>query len=220
MNLTVVVEPPFEPVTVAQVYEHLRWDGDQEGSPADPTYSLESLVQRNIIAARTYVENVTRRKLVEQTLRLSLSNFPVTYSTWLTARPLSDPLRYIRLPCPPIIELVSVSYFDSANASTAIDASNYYVTDDLELRFATGFSAPTVYDRPDALRITYRAGYLGDGSPGPDSQETYTANIPAPLIQAVLMQAQLLLDRFNEDERRAFERARDDLLRSYVVHRV
>ena len=61
----------------------------------------------------------------------------------------------IRLVCPPVIAVSSVRYYDSANALQTVSASDYYVTDEQvpELRFLATFAAPTVYDRPDAVRI-------------------------------------------------------------------
>jgi uncharacterized phiE125 gp8 family phage protein len=67
MNIITVTPPPFEPVTLAEVYAHLRLE--PEGSPA--THEDDAMLQRQIATARAYVEQATRRALVLQTLRLS-----------------------------------------------------------------------------------------------------------------------------------------------------
>lgn len=210
MNLTVVTEPPVEPVTVAQVYERLRWDGDQEGSPSENIYPLADMILTHIKTARIHVEQLTKRSLVQQTLRLSMGDFPCPYR-WVESR-------RIRLYRPPFISISSVGYFDGDNVLQTVDPADYYVTDGQipELMFASGYAFPTLYARPDALRVQYVTGYPPEGSP----IESYTANIPAALIDAILLDVQLLADRFDEGQREAIERARDSLLRSYVVHSI
>ena len=80
----------------------------------------------------------------------------------------------------------------STNVQTVASA-DYYTTDEEvpELRFVDTFSAPIVYDRPDALRVTYTAGYLGAGSP-PSSQEEYAEHVPSELKDAILVGVQML----------------------------
>lgn len=214
MNITVITPPPFEPVTVAQAYEHLRWDPEEEGSPPETVYPLQGLIERNIATARDYVERATRRALVAQTIRLSSTSFGM-----VSRGRFVDSRCYLELLRPPLLEVLSVDYYDAANVLQPIDASDYYVTDDLvpRLHLVSGYSAPMFYARPDAARVTYRVGYAPEGSP-PATQADYAATVPAALKDAILLQVQILSDRFDKGEREDLERARDNLLLNYRVH--
>ena len=92
MNIITLVEPPVEPVTVAEVYEFLRWDAEEEGSPPAPIFPLQDTISRHITTARIGVEQATRRSLVKQTLRLDRPCWP----------PRCDLLR------PPVVDVVAV----------------------------------------------------------------------------------------------------------------
>ena len=54
MNITTLQEPPFEPVTLADVYRVLKVDAD--GSP--PEHPLDADFLRNITSARRNVESL------------------------------------------------------------------------------------------------------------------------------------------------------------------
>lgn len=218
MNITVVTPPPFQPVSVEEAYLHLRWDEDG-GSPT--TYPLQSLIERNIATATAYVEQFTRRALVEQTIRLSIEGFPNTENTFsreyrsgiFSARPM-----YIELFRPPLVNVVAVEYYDEDNALQTVAASNYFVTDDLvpRLTFVENWNQPQTYNRDDAVRVTYQVGYEPTSSP-PTTQEDYAANIPAGIKDAILLKVQLLCDRFDKDERKDIERSIASLLSSYTI---
>jgi hypothetical protein len=219
MNITVVTPPPFEPVTLAEVYAHLRLD--PEGSPA--THDDDAMLQRQIATARAYVEQATRRALVLQTLRLSASGFAVPDNdqpsrnyAWCVP-PAAGTVR-IPLHRPPLVAVDSVAYYDADNALQTVSADSYYTTDDLvpELRFVASFAVPTVYTRPDALRVTYRAGYEADGSP-PETQEDYAANVPQGLKDAILIGVQMLYDSVTPADLERMERMREAILQPYRV---
>jgi uncharacterized phiE125 gp8 family phage protein len=225
-NIITAVEPPFEPVTVAEAYEHLRWDTETEGSPPAQVYPLETLVSRNIFTARAYVEQVTRRALVQQTLRMVLPSFPYTRrlfssrwggdNEWIT-RPYMIELRR-----PPFRELLSVQYLDKDEVLQTLAPSNYYMDTEsslvAQLWFRDTFDTDIATDqRNDAVRINWVAGYTPNGSP-PTTQEDYAANIPKGIKDAILLQTQLLCDRFDPKERADIERVRDNLLASYTIH--
>jgi uncharacterized phiE125 gp8 family phage protein len=216
MNITIISEPPFEPVTLEQVYTHLRLD--VEGSP--PEHPHDDMLRRHITSARVHVEQMARRSLVLRTLRLSMASFPQSAevtSVMDRARRFKAVER-ILLRQPPFAALGLVQYYDEANALQTLDAANYYTTDEQvpELRFVTAFSAPTVYDRPDAVRVTYSAGYPALGSP-PESQADYAANVPKPLCDAILLGVQLLYDQLDPADREAIERTREALVQPFRV---
>src|SRR5688572_13369598 len=105
MNITVVTPPPFEPVTLAQVYDTLKLDPDIDNgeSPAVYSHPLDAMLRRQITAARQWVEQETGRALIQQTLRLTMEGWPYPYGR---------PLRLYRLP---VLSLSSVSYYDGDN---------------------------------------------------------------------------------------------------------
>lgn len=218
MNITVVTPPPFSPVTLAEAYEHLRWDAEE----ASPTvYPLQSLIERNIETATLFVEQWTRRALVEQTIRLSIRGFPMGDgefgSGWNFGFYNSQP-RYIELLRPPLIAVNSVQYYDEDNVLTEVDEANWFVTDDLvpRLTFIEEWQAPQTYPRDDAVRVTYQVGYEPTASP-PTTQEDYAANVPKGIKDAILLKVQMLADRFDKGEREDYERAISGLLSSYTI---
>lgn len=214
MNITTLQEPPFEPVTLADVYRVLKVDAD--GSP--PEHPLDADFLRNITSARRNVEKLTRRCLIRQTLRLSVDGFPSTCVGWqLGPRWVRVPTS-IRLFRPPLIAVQSVEYFDASNALQTVASADYYTTDEEvpELRFVDTFSAPIVYDRPDALRVTYTAGYLGAGSP-PSSQEEYAEHVPSELKDAILVGVQMLQVSTSPQDFDLLKRMQEALVSGYRV---
>ena len=218
MNIVTVVEPPVEPVSVAEVYEFLRWDAeDFDGVPPEPeSYPLQTTIERNIRTARIWVEQATRRALVQQTLRLQVGAVEHPYLTGFGRIGGWGKPRGIELLRPPVASIVSVGYYDWLNAAQVIDPASYFLADDYVpmLRFVNDWYAPCMYDRPDAFSVTYVAGY----APSLDSPADYTVNIPAPLKDAICLQVQLITDRFDANEKRDIERTRDDLISSFRVH--
>lgn len=212
MNVTVVVPPPFEPLTMAQAYAHLRLD--PEGSPL--AHPEDALVLEAIAAAREHVEGLLNRTLMQCTLRLSAGGFP---GHWDPAARRNIPA--LRLYRPPVLRVSAVQYFDASNVLQTVDAASYYLTDQQvpELRFVTGFNAPAVYDRPDALRVDYVAGYTPEGSP-PATQADYVANLPAVLISAMkLVLGDLYENRESQVPGALYENAAvKALLARHVVH--
>lgn len=211
MNITVITPPPFEPITLQEVYAHLRLDA--QGSP--PEHADDAMIERHIATARTQVEQMTRRALIQQTIRLSVGGFPC--SAGRDAWSGYGPARIV-LHRPPLIRVESVRYFDGDNVAQTVAAADYYVTDDAvpELRFVTGFGVPAVYERGDALRIEYVVGHAPEGSP-PTTQAEYAAAVPKPLKDAVLLGVQLLYDHMSPADRHAIVQARESLVQPYRV---
>lgn len=203
MNIIVVTPPAFEPVTVEEAYQHLRWD-PEPGSPTE--YPLLDLVERNITTAREDAERATRRAFVKQTLRAVFPCF-------------QDRMEMRR---PPFAELVSVEYLDADGLLQTLSSDYYHVdtmSDIVPAVVVDSRNLPVVTaERADAVRITWVAGYPWEGSPGPDSQEDAAAGVPKAIKDAILIGVQLLADRFDAGERAALEAARDALLFSYKVH--
>lgn len=64
----------------------------------------------------------------------------------------------MRLPCPPVVDIVSVKYLDAAGSEISILPSEYEVQGSL-LGSAFGKRWPSVLAQPGSVRIRYRAGY-------------------------------------------------------------
>lgn len=199
MNITVTTQPPFGAVTLASVWEHLRVDVD--GSPLESP--LDDTYRRNILTATREFEKSTRTSVVEQSVRISVGTVPSCG---------------IRLQ-PPVQSITSVKYRDSANALQAVDAADYYLTDDFppHLMFVTGWSAPTLYARPDAIRVEYIAGYAADGSP-PELESDYQANIPSGIKDAVLLRVEQLQANTSPQDDERLARAIECIERGYRVY--
>jgi uncharacterized phiE125 gp8 family phage protein len=199
MNLTTIVKPPYGAVPLSAVWLHLRLDAD--GSPL--ATALDDALERNIITATAEFEAATRSAVIEQTLRLSVGSVSDTG---------------IDLPRPPLIRVNSVSYYDSTNILQTVASADYYVTDDFppRLRFVTGWVAPTLYDRPDAIRVEYVVGYRGDGSPT-DTEAEYQANVPKQIQDAVLIYVEMLQANTSPADREALEKAFKCIASSFEV---
>lgn len=214
VNLTVITEPPFEPVSLAGVYSHLRLD--TVGSPE--THPDDAKLSRNITTARKQVELMTRRALIQQTLRLSMPSFPVSDDAWAVSSNRHAAVRVIRLLRPPIVSVSAVTYYDADNVLQTLSSSDYYITDEQvpELRFVSGFTAPTVYVRPDAVRVAYVAGYAPTNSP-PSTLEDYAENVPSSLKDAILLGVQLLYDDLRPEDDTMLSQAREALVQPYRI---
>lgn len=212
MNLTVIVPPPFEPVTLAEVYAQLRLDPDITSSPAEISHPDDMMLRSQIQAAREFVEVATRRALVTQTFRLSVGVKP-NFFGWRSAGGCLSERIFLRRP--PLQRVIQVSYFDTDNALQTVDPFDYYVTDDQvpELRFVAGAPTFSMFNRPDALRVEYVAGYAPAGSP-PTTQEEFTASVPETLKQAVLIGVQLAYDNLSPEDRSAMENMREVMCQS------
>ena len=151
----VSVEPTVEPVTSTEAKLHLRVDHSND----------DTLITILIKAAREIVEKHTNRSLINQTRIIKLDNFP-----W------GDTLR---LTDGPVSSLSSIKYdaADDENSDTTLSSSLYWTDLDSDIpRVVVKDSWPSTYDKPNAVRITYIAGYGTSGS-----------NVPQPLKQAMLL---------------------------------
>lgn len=215
MNLNTIVAPPEPPVTLQQVYDHLRLV--PEGSP--PEHPQDDMLERLVRVATSEAEKITHRAFIEQTVRLYTDRFPYPGAffngeQWWSCRGHG----YIELLRPPLIGVQSVSYYDANNALQVVDADQYFVTDDLvpRLVFGGGFTAPAYYYRTDALVIDYVVGYAPEGSPADD----YAANVPEQIKQAVLLGVEMQYRSLDTKAREVFGRARDSLLSDFVVYSI
>jgi uncharacterized phiE125 gp8 family phage protein len=95
------------------------------------------------------------RKIVERMLnRATINRTIVAYwRTWP---------RQLLLPLAPISAITTVKYYDSAEALQTWAATEYDADlniDPKSIQLSYGKSYPSVYSRPDAIQVTYVAGY-------------------------------------------------------------
>lgn len=180
MSIAVITPPAFEPITLEAARLHCRVDvlpGSPTGHPDDP------FILRAITAAREVAEEILRRALVQQGLRMHLPGWPGACHRTGRQRATVDLLR------PPLISVDSITYYDEDNVLQTVDPASYFV-EPLEpvarVRFVTGYSWPATYERADAVRIDYTAGYAPAASPAL-TQEEISATIPASIIAAMLL---------------------------------
>lgn len=161
MKVNIIIPPAKLPVTLQEAKDHLRVDHNDE----------DSLIELYLKAACNHIERVIcKRAFVIQTLELVLDSWPI-YE--------------IKLPRPPLQEVLSVKYTDADGVEHTIDPGEYIVDKDSEpgrIVPIDGWTACPLYP-VNAIKIQYKAGY----PPGGEGGDDLTANIPADLINAILL---------------------------------
>lgn len=138
----------------------LPWDLDVLGDQllrtvnGDAEYdALTSYLRTATMAA----EHDTQRAIMPQTWQMILSGFPA----WR-----------IVVERPPLIEVVSLQYYDGDNATQelAVSPAEFDVLPSgeytkAEIRPLDGETFPSTYSRPDAVTLTYRCGFEDEDDP-------------------------------------------------------
>lgn len=155
MTLRRVTAPGVSPVSIQEAKLHLRVDGDAE----------DDLIYALIDAATDHFdgEGALGRAMITQTWAQYFGQNPY--------RP--------RLKMTPFQSLTSVEYYDADNALQTDTLSNYetWVDGDYVIcKPKEAFDWPDAFDRPDAIKVTYTAGY-SDAATG----------VPQPIRQAILL---------------------------------
>lgn len=153
--------PASEPITLTEAKAQLRVESD---------FSDDDVwIATAITVVREQVEALTNRAIMPQSLELAISEFEDV----------------MQLPKPPFSALASIQYYDENNSIQTLSSSIYQLNDFVEpaeISLAYEQTWPTVYDRPDAIRIAFSAGYAD------------AASVPASIKQAMLM---LLTDLYD-----------------------
>lgn len=162
-TVVVVTEPAYEPITRAQAKEWLRIDADDTAHDA--------IVDMLIKAMREDAEDRTGRAFISRQLKLYLECWPLdTYYGFS-----------IILPHPPLIGVDSFKYTDTDGTLQTLAADQYEVHTEYEPGFIVPeyqITWPTIRRRPDALQITFTAGYpVGS----PTDEAAHQENMPAKL---------------------------------------
>lgn len=137
MSLQLHTPPAIEPVSRTEAKLHARIDGSDE----------DALVDALVRAAREHVEAVTRRQLIVATYKLRMNHLP----------------SIIELPRPPLVQVSSVTYVDSAGDVQTAAAATYYDVDTNRLppalRLKYGASWPSTRGYVDDVVVTHVNGY-------------------------------------------------------------
>lgn len=172
--------PVVEPVTIEEAQQFLR----------GPVSDDNAMILRHIAAASRWVENYTGRALVRQTWEMTLPN-------WCNA---------IELPKPPVASITSLKYYDTAGVLQTLDPSQYLLTADdwsAKVTPAYGVTWPSARCRPDAIQVTFVAGY----APSTGSPIDYRANVPEQIKHAILRMVQLYYDNLKPEDMDALRKA-------------
>ena len=159
-----------EPVSLAIAKEHLNITF----SDKDDEITLQ------IQAARAWVEEYLQRSLVQRTYRADIAGFNDAIS----------------LPNGPVIAISSIQYWDTASPSAQqMLSTNIYDLYGSQVVRQYGQTWPASATRPDAVSITYTAGYASTSSP-----QVLAENVPAAIRQSIL----LLVAEMSENKEAGF----------------
>ncbi|MCR4267087.1 head-tail connector protein [Nitratireductor sp. ZSWI3] len=142
MGLKLITPPDGEPVTLEELKHWSRVDFDDD----------DALIAANGAAAREFCETATGKQFVAATWELttrSLGRGPFV------------------LPKPPLRSVESIAYRDMSGALQVLDPSEYLVAPGEPGTVEPVSSWPATANRPDAVVITFEAGY-GDAAAVPD----------------------------------------------------
>lgn len=148
---TRTVPPAVSLVTPAEAKAQLRIEHSDD----------DALIGSLVVAASRAVERMTGRALITQTWRQDLG--------WAFRE------KDVLLRRTPVQSLVSIEYYDGANVLQSADLADFrlYGADARWfVRPEPGAEWPELYSRPDALRITYVAGYGDSASDVPQELRT------------------------------------------------
>lgn len=138
MGIKVVTPPAVEPIAILGL-SALKLHLNEAADVADN----DSLITAYCLTAWDYCERYTWRQLLTAGLRLSLPS-------WRDV---------IAMPRPATVAIASVQYFDDANVLQTLSTNEWAADLDADVVELLIYDFPTVYDRPDAVRINFTAGY-------------------------------------------------------------
>lgn len=125
----------------------------------------DTVISALVARATQYVENETRRQLVNASWTMKLDSFPHG--------------SFIHFPVAPLQSVTSISYLDGDGASQTLPTSVYGVdttTDPGRIFLKSGQEWPSTLDQANAVSVVAVAGYGSSGS-----------DVAPGLLQAVLM---------------------------------
>lgn len=143
MSLQRTTAPTVPAVTLAEAKAHLRVDIADE----------DTLIEAWVRSATGLAEQATGRAIMPQVWRLSLDAFPCV----------------IALARVPVRSITSITYVDAAGVTQTLDPSAYTLdnSDDYghaHIHPAYGTSWPAARCQPNAVQVTFAAGYADAAS--------------------------------------------------------
>jgi uncharacterized phiE125 gp8 family phage protein len=159
IGLVRTVAPTFAAVSLETAKAHLKMDDDTTD---------DTLIEALCFAATEYAENYMGNAIMPQT-------WDQLYDAW--------PSKIWLKVLPAVATGVVVKYYNTSNTDTTLSTSNYTVLNrgqGVTVEF-TG-SLPAVYDRDDAIRIIYKAGFSDSAT-----EETAQQAVPKSIAQGVLI---------------------------------
>lgn len=91
---------------------------------------------------------------------------------WEVSVPCFDRHERIELPITPVMDLLSVQYYDADNNSQTMDVADFYLLGSEDWAYIEAkpdVTVPGVYDRADAITVTFKAGFGANESAVPGS---------------------------------------------------
>lgn len=138
MSLKLITAPALDPVTVNEMREYLRIDGNE----------FDTTIGNLIKAARDAAQDYQNRAFYTQTLELSFDRFPQMP---------------VKIPKPPLQNLVSVKYVNADGIEASMELADFAVDKRSEpgrVTFKAGKSWPSVQLQPiDSVIFQFTAGH-------------------------------------------------------------
>lgn len=156
-TLTLSSAPATDFLADETVYDHLRVP--TSGSPDVPEDATLIGTYRDAVQAHLDgAGGILGRALVTQTWVVKLPAFPCG--------------EIVSLPLPPLQSVSSITYLDSSGSSQTLSASKYDVVTGGQIgrgyvRLAYGQAWPSTYEHPEAVTVTFVAGYGSSASDVP-----------------------------------------------------
>lgn len=176
------VAPATAPVTLAEAKAHLRVTDNNEST----------LIAGLVDAAVSHLDGwhgILGRCMVSQTWRQDMADFPACF----------------RLPFPDVQSVV-IAYTDTAGADQTYSSANYHLVNAPgagHIVLASTASWPSVYDKPNAVRVTMVCGF---------------ATVPQALKMAILLHVGAMFEnRASESAIALMPFAYDALVRPFRV---
>lgn len=155
MPSKLITTPTQYPVTRDELVKvHIKVDGTLE----------DSLLDIYLAAATEQVEDYIQRQLMQATWEWQMANWYCDPQSILRHYSNASGV-YLKLTKAPLISVASVKYDDASNVEQTLDTTEYQVDTTSEpgrIRFIG--SLPEVFDKPNAIRIRYVAGYGASGA--------------------------------------------------------
>ena len=166
MPLKLITPPNEYPVTRdALVKVHIKVDGTDE----------DSLLDAYLSASTELVQNLIQQQLMQAVYEWQQDTwYDCAYKDYRYNNR-DNYFTITKLPIWPVIAVNSIKYDDESNVEQTLDPSKYqvnYLTTPVQIKFID--TLPTVYDKPNAIRINFTAGY---GALGNDADQQ-RASVP------------------------------------------